>query len=470
MRQPFDIAADLDTPVSAYRKLGDFRPCFLLESVEGGSRLARYSFLGLDPAFTLAIDNATGRVTRNGAAAGVVRTRDEFLGALRAARDEAPLLLPDADLPFRGGIVGAMGYDAVRYFEPEGLKPSTAPGALALYTAPRSMLVFDHLSRRVALLHAGEEWERQSLRREIIHALHGPHPADPVRTGHAPPEGSIDEPGYLEAVRRAKRHIIEGDVFQLVLAIRYAGRTRSDPFQVYRALRLLNPSSYMYYLDIEGVRVVGSSPEALFRFEADGRASLRPIAGTRPRGVTDAEDHAHAESLLADPKEIAEHVMLVDLARNDLGRLAVPGATAVEPYRVIERYSHVMHLVSGVTAMMREGVDAFDVLAASFPAGTLVGTPKVRAMQLVDDIEPVGRGFYAGAVGYFARPLPDAEDRRAPADQAICIRTLTFEEDRYAYQAGAGIVADSSPEAEYREVRNKVAALEAALRLVDEGL
>ncbi|MAY74496.1 MAG: anthranilate synthase component I [Phycisphaerae bacterium] len=473
MRHPFDIAADLDTPVSAYRKLGAIRPCFLLESVEGGSRLARYSFLGLDPAFTLRIDNATKLVTRSGEEIGEARDIDAFLRHLRTARDDAPTLLPDvSDLPFNGGIVGAMGYDAVRFFEPTGLRANESDGALALYVAPRSMLVFDHLTRRVALLHAGEEWERQSLRREIIHALRGPHPPEPVRAGHAPPEPSIDRDAFLDAVGRAKRHITEGDVFQLVLAIRYSGASRSDPFQVYRALRLLNPSSYMYFLDIEGTQVVGSSPEALFRFTAEGEASLRPIAGTRPRGATEAEDDRHAAELVADPKEIAEHVMLVDLARHDLGRLAEPGTTRVEPYRVVERYSHVMHLVSGVTSKMREGVDAFDVLAASFPAGTLVGAPKVRAMQLIDEIEPTPRGFYAGAVGYFGKPHAsgDAPPTAAPSDQAICIRTITFDDGTYTYQAGAGLVADSVPETEHDEVRNKVGAIEAALKLVDEGL
>lgn len=471
MRAPFDIAADLDTPVSAYRKLAPFRPCFLLESVEGGARLARYSFLGLDPAFTLRIDAATpdrpATLTTNGVSRPGPATLPEFFAQLRAARDAAPALSPAVPgLPLAGGIIGAMGYDAVRYVERLPSPPPPADDSpLALYVAPRSMLVFDHLTRRVALLHAGEEWERQSLRREIIHALRGPHPPEPIRTGHAPPTPSMSPEQFLQAVARAKHHITEGDVFQLVLAIRYTGAIRSDPFQVYRALRLLNPSSYMYFLDIEGTQVVGSSPEALFKLAGD-QASLRPIAGTRPRGGTDDEDRALEADLLADPKEAAEHVMLVDLARNDLGRLAVPGTTRVEPYRSIERYSHVMHIVSGVTAQMQPGVDAFDVLAASFPAGTLVGAPKVRAMELIDAIEPVRRGFYAGCVGYFARA---SEGRPAASDQAICIRTITFSGGRYAYQAGAGLVADSVPETEYQEVRNKVGALEAALAMVEEG-
>ncbi len=488
MRPPFDIAADLDTPVSAYRRLAPFKPCFLLESIEGGARLARYSFIGLDPAFTLRIDSGVGQLselspdpqgrppfpttlTLNNEQQPGPTNAAQFLQTLRDARDRAPLLAPSVPtLPLAGGIFGAMGYDAVRFFEPSLLATPAAARTsgepLALYTAPRSLLVFDHLTRRVALLHAGEEWERQSLRREVIHALRGPLPDDHPRTGHAPPTHSVTEPDYIDQVARAKHHITEGDVFQLVLSIRSTGECHTDPFQVYRALRLLNPSSYMYFLDIAGMNVVGSSPEALFKLN-DRAASLRPIAGTRPRGDTDEADNALEAELLADPKEAAEHVMLVDLARNDLGRVAVPASVRVDPYRIIERYSHVMHLVSGVRADLLPSCDAFNLLAASFPAGTLVGTPKVRAMQLIDEIEPVSRGLYAGSVGYFARA---SQHTPANADQAICIRTLTFNNGRYAYQAGAGIVADSNPQAEYNEVRHKVAALEAALELAREGL
>lgn len=463
MRAPFDIAADLDTPVSAYRKLAPFKPCFLLESVEGGSRLARYSFIGLDPAFTIREEAPS-----TGHQASGKREPPDLITLLRDARERAPILHPIVpNLPLAGGIVGTLGYDAVRSFEHLPTPPPAHdPEPVALFVAPRSMLVFDHLTRRVALLHAGEEWERQSLRREIVHALRGAHPPDSIRAGHAPPTHSMTRDEFLDRVRRAKHHITEGDVFQLVLAIRSVGEIHSEPFQVYRALRLLNPSSYMYYLDIDGMQVVGSSPEALFRLN-NRNASLRPIAGTRPRHDDDLKDLALERELLADPKEAAEHVMLVDLARNDLGRVARPGTVRVDPYRVIERYSHVMHLVSGVVAELRDGTDAMDLLAASFPAGTLVGTPKVRAMQLIDESEPTRRGLYAGTVGYFAR----AHDTMpANADQAICIRTLTFKNNQYAYQAGAGIVADSIPEHEFEEVRNKVGALEAALKLAAEGL
>lgn len=471
MQSPFDIPADLDTPVSAYRKLGAFKPCFLLESAESGTRLARYSFIGLDPAFTarlsadgspLAIHSSQGteELPAPEGSAG-------YLSMLRDLRDRAPSLGPvPPGVPFAGGIVGVSGYDAVRFFEPlptpEGRDTRTP---VALYCAPRSVLIFDHLTRRMALLHAGEEWERESLKREMVHALRGAHPPGPVRSGHSPAAHSMTQDEFIDRVASAKGDIHEGEVFQLVLSIQSTGEAHTEPFQVYRALRMLNPSAYMYFLDIEGVQVVGASPEALFRCQG-GQAMLRPIAGTRKRGENEDQDRELEAELNADPKEAAEHVMLVDLARNDLGRVAKPGTIRVDPFRVVERYSHVMHLVSGVRGVLDKGFDAMDLMAASFPAGTLVGTPKVRAMQLIDGYEPVGRGFYAGAVGYFAKPI---NGEMASADKAICIRTLVFEGGRYVYQAGAGIVADSVPEAEYQEVRSKVAVLEKALELAEGG-
>ncbi|MFN0011184.1 MAG: anthranilate synthase component I family protein [Phycisphaerales bacterium] len=459
MKPPFDIAADLDTPVSAFRKLAPFGANFLLESVEGGERLARYSFIGLGEALRVRVNGGTVHVSPSTGA-----TPEAGLFAqLRAALAQAPALRPTVPgLPFDGGLVGLIGYDFVRLLEK--LPAHAAPRAGepdAVMVAPRSMLVFDHLTRRVALLHAGEEWERQSLRREIVAALRGPMPPAPVRSGHEPANASLSEAEFVERVARVKDHIRAGDVFQLVLSIRFSGRCHTDPFEVYRALRLLNPSPYMYYFDFGDAQVVGSSPEALVRL-ASGTATLRPIAGTRPRGQDEAADAALQAELLADPKEGAEHVMLVDLARNDLGRVAKPGSVRVEPYRTIERYSHVMHIVSGVQGQMQDGRDAFDLFAATFPAGTVTGAPKVRAMEIIDALEPVRRGAYAGTVGYFGKG--------GDMDQAIAIRTLVFRDGHYAYQAGAGIVADSDPHAEYREIRAKVGALEAALALAAQGL
>jgi anthranilate synthase component I len=468
VKPPFDIAADLDTPVSAYRKLAAFEPTFLLESVEGGERLGRYSFIGLGAAATLRLD-ADG-LSVDGAPLRGVSGRKALLDELRAALTRAPALLPHVPgLPLDGGLVGVLGYDLVRRLERLPSHASLRPGEPeALLVAPRSMLVFDHLTRRVALLHAGPEWERASLRREIIAALRGAHPPAPSRSGHEPPVPSLTRDEFLQRIDTVQEHIRAGDVFQLVLSIRFAGACRTAPFEVYRALRLLNPSPYMFYIDAQGVQVVGSSPEALVRLNADAgpgsprQAFLRPIAGTRPRGRDDAEDQHLEQELLADPKESAEHVMLVDLARNDLGRVAQPGSIVVEPYRSIERYSHVMHIVSGVRGELEAGFDAFDLLAASFPAGTVVGAPKVRAMEIIDQLEPVRRGFYAGTVGYFAR--------NGAMDQAIAIRTLVFRDGGYAYQAGAGIVADSIAEAEHREVLAKTGVLQAALTLAEEGL
>jgi anthranilate synthase component 1 len=461
MQAPFDIAADLDTPVSAFRKLSSFKPYFMLESVEGGERLGRYSFIGFGAATHLRLQG--DKLWIDGVERPAPTDRAGVLDAFREAMALAPKLSPDVpDVPFSGGLVGAASYDIVRRFEPvsdEALPDDAPPDAL--FTAPESVLVFDHLSRRVALLHAGSETERLSLRTKVIAALRGADPG-PRKTGKVgSPTPTIEREAFLTAVEKVKEHIHAGDVFQLVLSIRMEGHCGLDPFEVYRALRLLNPSPYMVYMEWGETAIVGSSPEALVRLEGD-HATLRPIAGTRKRGQTPKEDQQLALELLADDKETAEHVMLVDLARNDLGRVAVPGSVKVTPYRDIERYSHVMHTVSGVEGSLRPEHDAFDLFAATFPAGTVVGAPKVKAMQLIDGLEPKNRGFYAGTVGYFGHG--------GGMDQAIAIRTLVFEGDRYAYQAGAGIVADSVPENEHKECHAKAAALGAALRLAEEGL
>jgi anthranilate synthase component 1 len=461
MKPPFDIAADLDTPVSAYLKLAPFRPRFLLESVEGGERLARYSFIGFGECLEVKLDSSGLMV--GGTRKPRPRSRAEFQNALRAALELAPQPLPDLPgVPLSGGLVGYTSYDAVRYFERlpgRSLDDTVTPHAH--YVAPRSLLVFDHLTRGVALLHDGSEAERQSLRREVIRALRGAVPVIQTPGSFTPATPSLSHAAHAEGVRRVQAYIASGDVYQLVLASRFDGRHALSPFEVYRALRLLNPSPYMYFCELGDLTVVGSSPEALVKLHS-GQAQLRPIAGSRPRGADAARDaQLHAE-LLADPKENAEHVMLVDLARNDLGRVATAGSVAVDPYRVIERYSHIMHIVSGVNGTLAPGKDAFDLFAATFPAGTLVGAPKVRAMQIIDELEPVGRQLYGGTVGYFGR--------RGDMDHAITIRTLVFRGDTYSYQAGGGIVADSCAQSEYDEVMAKSAVLRRALELAAEGL
>jgi anthranilate synthase component 1 len=461
MKPPFDIAADLDTPVSAYLKLAPFRPRFLLESVEGGERLARYSFIGFGDCLEVRVE-AKGLYI-DGIHSPRPRNKTEFLGALRGALARAPSPKPEVPgVPLLGGLVGYTAYDAVRYFERvPGRSLDETPVPHAHYVAPRSLLVFDHLTRGVALLHDGSESERQSLRREVINALRGAVPSIVAPGRFSPAIPSLSEAAHASKVRRAQEYIASGDVYQLVLASRFEGRHALAPFEVYRALRLLNPSPYMYFCELGDITVVGSSPEALVKCHA-GNAQLRPIAGSRPRGADEARDAALEAELLADPKENAEHVMLVDLARNDLGRVATAGSVIVEPYRVIERYSHIMHIVSGVKGKVAPGKDAFDLFAATFPAGTLVGAPKVRAMEIIDELEPVGRQLYGGTVGYFGR--------HGDMDQAITIRTLVFRGDTYSYQAGGGIVADSVPKAEYDELMAKSAVLRRALELAAEGL
>jgi anthranilate synthase component 1 len=461
MESPFDIAADLDTPVSAYMKLKAFGPCFLLESVESGERLARYSFVGLGSRITVELH--ADRLTIDGKPAKRPANGTEWLKLMREVLDRAPTLHPEIDgIPFNGGLVGTTGYDVVRFFERLPANTKELDGLpQAVYVAPESLLVFDHLTRRVALLHAGSESERQALRARVVKALRGGLDAPDKPGSFTSATASMSEREFLSAVASAKAHIKAGDIYQIVLSVRFSGRTDLAPFQTYRGLRLLNPSPYMYFFEVGDLRVAGSSPEALVRL-AGRHASLRPIAGTRPRGKTPEHDVALEHELLADPKENAEHVMLVDLARNDLGRVASSGSVHVEPYRKIERYSHVMHIVSGVQGLVAADRDAFDLFAAAFPAGTLVGAPKVRAMQLIAELEPTARGLYGGTVGYFAK--------NGNMDQAITIRTMVFNGDEYSFQAGAGIVSDSVPETEYQEVLSKSAILRRALELAQEGL
>jgi anthranilate synthase component I len=461
LQPPFDITGDLDTPVSAFMKLAAFRPRFLLESVEGGERLGRFSFIGFGDGLEVRLDESG--LTIDTERAPVPASAAALLAGLRAAMARAPRPQPEiAGVPLAGGLVGFAAYDVVRHFERLPVPAGRSGAVPALhYIAPRSVLVFDHLTRGVALVHAGSEAERRSLRAEVVRALRGglPNGRGPAR--YAPPTAAFTRADYLAGVRRTQEYIAAGDVYQLVLASRFSGRHELDPFQAYRALRLINPSPYMYYCALGDVTVVGSSPEALVKLNGR-RARLRPIAGTRPRGADSTSDAAREAELLGDPKENAEHVMLVDLARNDLGRVARAGSVRVDPYRCIERYSHVMHMVSGVEGELAEGRDAFDLFAAAFPAGTLVGAPKVRAMQIIDELEPVSRGLYGGTVGYFGV--------RGDMDHAITIRTLVFTGDEYSYQAGAGIVADSVPESEHEEVLAKSAAMVRALELAEQGL
>jgi anthranilate synthase component 1 len=454
MQKPFDIPADLHTPVSAYLRLAPLRPRYLLESVEEGYQ-GRYSFIGFGEA--LQVD-----VEPDGIYADGEFLSEDVLNGLRKALERAPECGPVIkDQPFFGGLVGATGFDLVRRLYPLPPAPNQSTEPEGRYMATESILVFDHLTRRIALLHSGPEAEREGLRSQVVDVLRGPVEVSNGSRGHQSPTPSMSKPEFMASVEKVKGHITAGDVYQLVLSIKASGETDLHPFAVYRALRLLNPSPYMYYLDFGDLQVVGSSPEALAKLKGSS-AELRPIAGTRPRGDDEDHDQLLERQLLADSKEAAEHVMLVDLARNDLGRTAIAGSIEVEPYRAIERYSHVMHMVSGVTGEIRPELDAFDLFAATFPAGTVSGAPKLRSIELIDELEPVNRGLYSGSVGYFGHG--------GSMDQAITIRTVIFSEGRYSYQAGAGIVADSDPEREHHEVLSKGAAMEAALALAEEGL
>lgn len=451
-----EIAADLDTPVSAFLKLGELDPVFLLESVAGGEQVGRYSFLGLGTRTEIALSRDTLVVDGEGRP-----IEGDPLDALRDwLQDEG---LPVAVSP-RGpaGLVGYVGYEAARWFErlPDpGDPPLGLP--VAAFVVPRAILVFDHVRSTLRLHPLVADEEGAELKRDVENALRAGPARPPAPGSSGSPTPNHDRESFEAAVERVQERIVAGDAYQVVLSVRFDGETEVDPFAVYRALRILNPSPYLYFVRVGGASIVGSSPEALARLEGR-RAMLRPIAGTRPRGATPEEDAALAEDLTSDPKENAEHTMLVDLARNDVGRVAAPGTVDVTALKTIERYSHVMHLVSTVEGVLEPGADQFDLFRAAFPAGTVTGAPKIKAMEILAGLEGEARGPYAGSVGYFGAD--------GSMDMAIAIRTLVFHQGRYAFQAGAGIVADSVPEKEHAEVLNKGRALARALELAAEEL
>ena len=462
MNKYFDIELNSETPATVFMKLRQLTPTFLLESIERGVDQSRYSFLGIGSSQSIQV--RSGTFFLNGDEISTPNSQEEMMNLFRKTLSKLPDLKPAIDtVPFSGGIVGFSSFDMVRYFEhlpiAKNKKGILAPPDSS-YISPTSLLIFDHKRNKMALVHSGNEDERVQLRTEILAMLNIDIEPNLEKIIYSEPEANIDKKTFYEAVDKAKHHIYEGDIFQIVLSIAFSGSYDLDPFDVYRAMRLINPSPYMFYCESDGFKIAGSSPEALVRLNSD-KASLRPIAGTRPRGTNTEEDKSHKESLLADEKEIAEHIMLVDLARNDLGRVAKHGSIEVSPYQSIEYYSHVMHIVSGVQGKLDEKYDAFDLFAAAFPAGTLVGAPKVRAMELIDHIEPNLRGVYGGTVGYFAK--------NGDMDQAIAIRTIVFSDEKYCFQAGAGIVADSMPENEYKEVLAKSEILRTALKMVKEG-
>jgi anthranilate synthase component 1 len=471
------LPADLETTISVYLKLAnDGGPTFLLESVTGGEQVARYSFVGVDihRAFVLRNDAWEVRQRQGVEAVHPLGPDETPLQALHQLWRPAPLAPQHPPLPrFMGGLAGFLGYETIRYLEPrlQLTPPAQLPDAIFLQAD--AIVAFDHAYGQlmlIALARGEDDIPAAQARLAAIEArLAQPLPRQPSPVHLAPPDdarSNMSEEAFCRAVTTAKAHIAAGDIFQVVLSQRLSRRTTAAPFDIYRSLRRINPSPYMFFFDFgnlagdEPFRLLGASPEMHVRLE--GRtASLRPIAGTRPRGHTPAEDEALARELLADPKERAEHVMLVDLGRNDLGRVCEYGSVRVEEQMVVERYSHVMHIVSHVQGSLRPGLGAADLLEATFPAGTVSGAPKVRAMEIINALEPAPRGPYAGAVGYLAVD--------GSADTCIAIRTMTMQGDVISVQAGAGIVADSEPKKEYQETLHKARAQFAAVEAAEQG-
>lgn len=446
-----ELMADLETPVSAYLKIAHGDYSFLLESVEGGERLARYSFIGTEPSLVI----KTGRENPVDPLTLIEKEFQRFR------------LMPVSGLPrFHGGIVGYLSYEVARYFE-KLPSPDSDPLGLpeSILMLADNLLVFDHLTHKIKIVaHAHLDGDVEQAYREatdrieqMVDRLRQPIAAEPTPPAgpDSPVTSNRSQAEFERMVSMAKDHIYAGDIIQAVLSQRLSKRTSASPFAIYRALRSINPSPYMYFLHLDDCHIVGASPELLVRVE-DGIVSNHPIAGTRPRSADPTRDLELARELLNDEKERAEHIMLVDLGRNDIGRISEPGTVSVTQFMDIERYSHVMHLVSHVQGKLRAGMTQYDALRACFPAGTVSGAPKIRAMEIIADLEPDQRGPYAGAVGYF--------DFSGNLDTAIAIRTIVIKDGVAHVQAGGGIVADSVPENEYQESLNKAQALLAAIK------
>ncbi|MGZ8225697.1 MAG: anthranilate synthase component I [Methylococcaceae bacterium] len=469
-----EVLADLDTPLSAYLKLADGAYSYLFESVHGGEQWGRYSIIGLPCKTVVKINGKQIRLEKNGELQETV-THDNPLEWIEQFMQGYKV--PDiAELPrFNGGLVGYFGYETIGYIEPrlnKTEKPDTIGTPDILLMVSEEILVFDNLSGKMLLLthanpeetdayhHAQARLKELSVKLREMHAKPKQH-AQPRKVREADFVSDFTQQGFEDAVLKAKNYINDGDIMQVVLSQRMSIPYIASPLNLYRALRCLNPSPYMYYLNLDDFHIVGSSPEILVRLE-DNTVTVRPIAGTRRRGVTPEQDLALEQELLADPKEIAEHLMLIDLGRNDTGRVAEIGTVQLTDKMIIERYSHVMHIVSNVTGTLQPGKNAFDVLAATFPAGTVSGAPKIRAMEIINELEPVKRGVYSGAVGYMAWS--------GNLDTAIAIRTAVIKDGLLHIQAGAGIVYDSVPRNEWDETMNKGRAIFRAVTMAEAGL
>ncbi len=461
--------ADLDTPLSLYLKLANQPFSYLLESVQGGERFGRYSFIGLPAATRISVrGKQVTLITAAGETTQEVANPLDYIEDYQARFKVAPL----SGLPrFTGGLAGYFGYDTVRYIEPRLNKTAKkdvigTPDILLMLT--EELAVVDNLSGKLTFIVYADPAHADAYKTALqrLHALQRAL-RQPVQIPDAPQtrrfeaKSEFGEAAFKAAVERSKRYIFDGDIMQVVLSQRISQPFPASPLSLYRALRSINPSPYMFYYDMGDHHVVGSSPEILARLEGN-TVTVRPIAGTRPRGKTPQKDAELATELLADPKELAEHLMLIDLGRNDIGRVAQNGTVKLTDKMVIERYSHVMHIVSNVEAQLKQGLSAMDVLKATFPAGTVSGAAKVRAMEIIDELEPSKRGIYAGAVGYLGF--------NGDMDVAIALRTAVVKDNTLYVQAGAGIVADSVPESEWLETQNKARAVLRAAEMVLDGL
>ncbi len=470
-----EVLADLDTPLSTYLKLANVPWTFLLESVQGGEKWGRYSIIGLPSSERIEVRGYEVRHLKDDEVLGASRVEDPLAWIEQfQQRFKVPRL--DDQPRFDGGLVGYFGYDTVRYAEPRlaGVdKPDPLGVPDILLMVCDELVVFDNLSGRLTLwTHADPAIEDAYPKAcERLESLEIRLRSNTITTqspgtgGRAVEEGHFNsgftEDGFKAAVEKIKEYVLAGDVMQCVPSQRMSIPYQAPPLDLYRALRSLNPSPYMFFFNLDDHHVVGSSPEILTRLE-DGEVTVRPIAGTRVRGATEAEDQALEADLMADPKEIAEHLMLIDLGRNDVGRISETGTVKVTDQMAVERYSHVMHIVSNVTGQLKPGFSAMDVLRATFPAGTLSGAPKIRAMEIIDELEPVKRGIYSGAVGYLSW--------HGNMDTAIAIRTAVIKDGQLHVQAGAGVVADSVPELEWQETLNKGRALFRAVAMAERGL
>ena len=469
-----EILADMETPLSVFKKLGNKPFSYLFESVEGGEKWARYSLIGLPSSRVIKVYKNQIKIFNNGKIEEEITSSDP-LKFLEDYQDSIKVKLYDHLPAFTGGLVGYLGYDCIRYIEPK-LSHSNLPDPLgtpdALFMVSEEVAVFDNLNNKLHLIVLSEsesgadickaEERLKVLSEKLVNPLTY---ETSEKIGESATENDFvsgfGEKEFKETVEKVKEYIKAGDVMQVVCSQRMSVPFTADPVELYRCIRHLNPSPYLYYLNLEEFHIVGSSPEILARLE-DGEVTVRPIAGTRRRGKDEEDDLAMEKDMINDPKEIAEHLMLIDLGRNDVGKIAEPGSVEVTQKFGIERYSHVMHMVSNVRAKLRKGLKAMDVFRATFPAGTLTGAPKIRAMEIIDEFEPVKRGIYGGAVGYFSW--------QGNMDMAIAIRTAIIKDEVLYIQAGGGFVADSDPELEWKESLNKGRAIFKAVEMVQEKL